>query len=200
MALAGAEKLIEKIRADAQRDAEKYWQDAEEKKRVLRDAMERDIQKTTAQIDRGAVENATENERRMAAVYDLEYRKQLLAAKQDVMGKARARAFEMLLGLSDADYAALMKKLLISCAGSGEGAVAIGRDEKRLGAAFLQDINTELKKTTGKGNLTLLPERRDIQGGFIYIEGGMEINMSLEAQLNEAWHEAETEVARILFE
>ena len=200
IALASAEKLIEKIRDDAQRDAEQYWQEAEAKKHALREALERDIQKTTAQIERGATDTSAENERRMAAVYDLEYRKQLLAAKQDMMSKARERALDMLLKLSDADYVALMKKRLIGCAGSGEGAIAIGRDEKRVGESFLSDVNTELKKTLGKGNVTLLPERRDIRGGFIYLAGGMEINMSLEAQLNEAWHETETDVARILFE
>lgn len=198
--MASAEKLIEKIRDDAQRDAEQYWQEAEAKKHALREALERDIQKTTAQIERGATDTSAENERRMAAVYDLEYRKQLLAAKQDMMSKARERALDMLLKLSDADYVALMKKRLIGCAGSGEGAIAIGRDEKRVGESFLSDVNTELKKTLGKGNVTLLPERRDIRGGFIYLAGGMEINMSLEAQLNEAWHETETDVARILFE
>ena len=40
----------------------------------------------------------------------------------------------------------------------------------------------------------------DIKGGFVFVEGGMEINMSLEAQLGEAWHESETDVAGILFE
>ncbi len=200
IALAGAEKLIEKIRDDAQRDAEQYWQDAEAKKLVLHEALERDIQKMTAQIDRGATETAAENERRMTAVYDLEYRKQLLAAKQETMGKAKDLALELLLAMDDSAYVALMKKRLMGCAVSGEGSIAIGRDEKRLGESFLSDVNMELKKTVGKGNVTMLPERRDIRGGFIYLEGGMEINMSLEAQLSEAWHETETDVARILFE
>jgi hypothetical protein len=42
--------------------------------------------------------------------------------------------------------------------------------------------------------------RKLLCGGFVYIEGGMEINMSLEALLSEAWHETETDVSRILFE
>jgi vacuolar-type H+-ATPase subunit E/Vma4 len=41
MALAGAEKLIEKIRDDAQRDAEQVWQEAEAKKQGMREAVER---------------------------------------------------------------------------------------------------------------------------------------------------------------
>ena len=200
MAVAGAEKLIEKIKDDAQKDAERYWQDAKDKKQVLREAAERDIEKTTAQTLRGAKETAAENERRMAAVNDLEYRKQLLAAKQEMMGKAKDLALQMLLALDDAAYIALMKGKLLGCAKAGKGAIAVGRDEKRLGEAFLADVNAELKKTAGQGAVLLLPERRDIKGGFIFIEGGMEINMSLEAQLNEAWHESETDVAKILFE
>jgi V/A-type H+-transporting ATPase subunit E len=92
-----------------------------------------------------------------------------------------------------------MKKKLLECAKTGEGAIAIGQDEKRLGEAFLKDVNAELKRTAGKGAVALLPERRDIRGGFIFVDGGMEINMSLEAQLGQAWHESETDVAGILY-
>jgi len=200
MALAGAEKLIEKIAGDAQRDAEQYWQEAEAKKSAMREAAEREIEGTAAQIERGTAETIKENERRMAAVYDLEYRKQTLAAKQEMMEKARKLAFDMLANLDDQAYLALMKRKLLECAASGEGAIAIGQDEKRIGEAFIKDVNAELKKTAGQGAVALLPERRDIRGGFVYIEGGMEINMSLEALLGEAWHETETDVSRILFE
>ncbi len=200
IALAGAEKLIEKIRDDAQRDAEQYWQEAEAKKQALREAAERDIEKTVAQIERGAQEAAVENDRRMAAVNDLEYRKQELAAKQEMMGKAKDLAMQLLLALDDKAYLALMKKKLLECAKAGSGAIAVGRDEKRITEAFLADVNAELKKGAGKGEVKLLPERRDIKGGFVFVEGGMEINMSLEAQLGEAWHESETDVAGILFE
>jgi len=93
-----------------------------------------------------------------------------------------------------------MKKKLLQCAASGRGAIAVGRDEKRIGEAFLNDVNAELKRAAGQGEVSLLPERRDIRGGFVYVQDGMEINMSLEALLGEAWHEAETDVSRILFE
>ena len=39
----GAEKLIEKILADAQLDAESVWADADEKKHTMRDKVMRDI-------------------------------------------------------------------------------------------------------------------------------------------------------------
>lgn len=196
----GAEKLIEKILGDAQRDAEAAWAAADEKKRVLRDKSLRDIARRKAEIDRLADQAIAENKKRMAAVYDLEYRKRLLAAKQDMMQKACALALEKLLTLDDAAYLMLMKKRLLDCAASGAGAVAVSAQETRIGEAFLAEVNAALKKTAGRGEVMLLPERRNISGGFVYIDGGMEIDVSLEALLHEAWQQAETEVAAVLFE
>ncbi len=198
--MAGAEKLIEKILADAQVDAEKLWQDAENKKSALHDELMRDIDKQKARIEKEAGAAAEERTRRMAAVADLEYRKMLLAAKQEMMQKAKDLALEKLASLDDAQYTSLMKNRLLECAKSGEGEIAVSKKEKKLDEAFLKEVNNELKSTTGKGNITFHPEKRDMLGGFIYIDGGMEINMSLVALLNESWQASETDVAGVLFE
>ena len=196
----GAEKLIEKILSDAQRDAEAAWADVEAKKQALRDKTLREIERRKAEIERMADETIAENKKRMAAVYDLEYRKQLLAAKQEMMQKAREAALVRLRALDDKSYIALMKKRLLECASSGTGAIAVSPGETRLNEAFLADVNAELKKTVGRGEIKLLPERRDIDGGFVYIDGGMEIDVSLRALMDEAWQQAETQVAAVLFE
>ena len=198
--MAGAEKLIEKILNDAQRDAEAAWADAETKKQALRDKTLREIERRKAEIERMADEAIAENKKRMAAVYDLEYRKQLLAAKQGMMLKAREAALEKLRALDDKSYVALMKRRLLECASSGTGAIAVSPGETRLDAAFLADVNAELKKTAGRGELQLLPERRDIDGGFVYVSGGMEIDVSLKALMDEAWQQVETQVAAALFD
>ena len=198
--MAGAEKLIEKILSDAQHDAEATWADAEAKKQAVRDKALRDIERRKAEIEQQASESITENQKRLAAVYDLEYRKQILAAKQEMMQKARDFALEKLRSLDDASYIALMKRRLIECASSGTGAIAIAPNDSRLDAAFLADVNATLKKSVGRGEVTLLSERRDIDGGFVYLNGGMEIDVSLEALLGEAWQQAETQVAAALFE
>jgi len=196
----GAEKLIEKILGDAQRDAEAAWADVETKKQALRDKTLREIERRKAEIERMADEAIAENRKRMAAVYDLEYRKQLLAAKQEMMQKAREAALTKLRALDDKSYIALMKKRLLECASSGTGAIAVSPGETRLNEAFLADVNAELKKTVGRGEIKLLPERRDIDGGFVYIDGGMEIDVSLRALMDEAWQQAEMQVAAVLFE
>ena len=196
----GAEKLIEKILADAQRDAESVWADADEKKQTMRDKVMRDIERRKAEIERMAADSVVENKKRMAAVYDLEYRKQLLSAKQEMMQQARELALTKLRALDDKSYLKLMKQRLIACAASGTGGIAVAPGETRLNAAFIADVNAWLKQSAGQGSVTLLPEPRDISGGFVYVSGGMEIDVSLEALLDEAWQQSETEVAAVLFE
>lgn len=198
--MAGAEKLIEKILGDAQADADRYWRDAEEKRLRMREELMRDIDKKRLLIEKEAEAAAQENKRRLAAVNDLEYRKQLLAAKQEMMARARKLAFEMLRGISDTEYIALMKKKLLGCAKTGVGTIAVSKNEKRLDGAFLSEVNAELKRKTGRGEVAFSPERPDIAGGFIYSDGGMEINVSLEALLDEAWRESEADAAKLLFE
>jgi V/A-type H+-transporting ATPase subunit E len=197
--MAGAEKLINKIIGDAQAEAEKLWQDAEDKRKAMRGELNSELEKQASQMESDAAAASLEKKRRLSAVYDLEYRKQLLAAKQEMMGKARALALQKLQALGDADYTALMKKRLLACAVSGEGSIVVSKSEKRLNNAFLADVNGELKKTAGAA-VTFAAEKRNMSGGFIYISGGMEINVSLEALLAEAWEDSETEVAAILFE
>lgn len=197
--MAGAEKLIEKIIGDAQAEAERLRQESEDKKRSMSDELAGELERQKAQMDKDAAAAAQEKKRRMAAVFDLEYRKQLLAAKQEMMGKARELALTKLQSLGDGDYVRLMKRRLLDCAASGEGSVIASKEEKRLNDAFLADVNGELKKTAGRGGLKFAAEKRGMSGGFVYINGGMEINVSLEALLEEAWQDAETEVAAILF-
>ena len=182
------------------RTREATWAEAEEKKQALRDKTLREIERRKEEIERLAAQSVVENKKRLAAVYDLEYRKQLLEAKQDMMHKARLLALEKLRTLSDESYLSLMKERLISCAATGKGGIAVSPGETRLDKAFLKDVNAVLKKSAGCGEVTLLSEPRDISGGFVYINGGMEIDVSLEALLDEAWQQAETEVAAVLFE
>ena len=197
--MAGAEKLIEKIIGDAQRDAESFWQEAEDKKKTMRDKLNKDIEKRKAEIDRMAEESVRENKKRLAAIYDLEYRKQLLAAKQEMMGKAKALAMQKLAALPDDKYLSLLKQRLIDCAANGLGGIIVSKKETRIGKAFIDDVNKELKAKDGAGEIKLLDEKRDFTGGFVYVNGGLEIDMSLEALLNEAWQQSETEVAAVLF-
>jgi V/A-type H+-transporting ATPase subunit E len=198
--MASADKLIEKIGADAQADAEKYWKESELKKSETRDKLLREIDRRKVEIDEMAKKAGVEKRKRMAAVYDLEYRKLLLSAKQEMMTQAKELAMQKLTKLDDKTYRELMMKHLLACAQDGTGAIGIAKDEKRIDAAFLADVNSKLKEKTGKGEVKLLGEPKDITGGFVYFSEGLEINVSLSSLLGEAWQDVETQVAKVLFE
>lgn len=198
--MADALKLIDKIISDAQRDAQSHWQEAEQKKRDLKEKTNRIIEKRKAEIERMANDSIRENQKRLEAVYDLEHRKQLLAAKQDIMAKTKARALDRLCSLDKTAYLKLMRQRLLVCASRGEGGIIVSSKEKHIDDAFLSDVNSSLKKASGKGEIKLLPEKRSIRGGFIYVNGGLEIDVSLEALLEEVWQQRETDIAAVLFE
>ena len=198
--MADAQKLIDKIISDAQRDAQSYWQEAEQKKRELKEKTNRAIEKRKAEIERMANDAIRENQKRLEAVYDLEHRKQLLAAKQEIMAATKARALDMLCSLDKAAYLKLMRQRLLACAPDGEGGIVISANEKHIDAAFISEVNSALHKATGKGAVALLPQKRDMRGGFVYINGGLEIDVSLEALLEEIWQQQETAIAAVLFE
>lgn len=198
--MADAQKLIDKIIGDARLDAESYWQEAELRIKEMRADLNRDIDKHTAHIAQLAEEAISENKKRLAAVYDLEYRTQLLAAKQEVMAQAKARAMDKLCALEKAVYLDLLKKQLLVCAQDGQGGIIVSQDEKHIDGAFVKDVNAELKKNKGKGELSLLSEKRPMSGGFVYVNGGLEIDVSLEALLELVWQQSETDIAAVLFE
>lgn len=198
--MADAQKLIDKILDDSKRDAEKIWQEAEQKKQEMREKTNRTIEKRIAEIERLAEEAIRENRKRIEAVYDLEHRKQMLAAKQEVMAQAKSLALQKLCSLNTQDYLRLLKQRLLACAVNGEGGIIISSNETRIDSAFISEINSTLIKNTGKGNISLLPERREMCGGFVYVNGGMEVDVSLEAMLDEIWQQRETDIAAVLFE
>lgn len=198
--MASAQKLIDKILADAKLDAEKVAQETERKKRELSEKTNRIIQKQVAEIERAAEQTVIEDKKRIEAIFDLEHRKQLLSAKQQVMEQAKSLALEKLSSLNKEDYLLMLKKRLLACAANGEGEIIISNSEKAIDAAFVNGVNGELKKTTGKGNVKLLQQKREMRGGFVYIDGGLEIDVSLESMLEQIWQQHEPQIAAILFE
>ncbi len=93
----------------------------------------------------------------------------------------------------------MLKKELLNCAENGQGGLILSENEKFIDDAFLDEVNKALKQKDGTGEIRILGEKRAMRGGFIYANGGLEINISLEALLEEAWQRSETDIAQLLF-
>ncbi|NIA17427.1 MAG: hypothetical protein GWO86_03665 [Planctomycetes bacterium] len=191
-----AEKVVEKILADAKTQAEKIKAEAEGKVKQAAEktaAQLADFDKETAELEKKAFEEAKS---RVLATARMDIAKQSLRTRKGLIDEVFVRASDEIKNMNDADYVQLMKKLLLACVETGDEEIVTGKKETRLGADFLSDVNSQLGD---KGNLTLARDKADIEAGFILSRGKVRMNVSLEVLLGQIREELETEIAKELF-
>ena len=136
-----------------------------------------------------------EHEERLVSVAQMESRKVLLAAKQEMVERAFSLALDKLCDLPEEQAAAVAADLLVRAAPDGVGAAVFSpRDRDRVGAAAVAEANRRLA-----GKLTLSPETRNIRGGFILSRGDVEVNCTFETLVRLRKGEMSGEVAKLLF-
>ena len=155
-----------------------------------------------AQADSEAAQRKTKNEKagaeheeRLVSVAQMESRKVLLSAKQEMVERAFSLALDKLCDLPEEQYIAVAADLLVRAAPDGKGAVVFSeKDRERVGAAAVAEANRRLS-----GKLTLSPESRNIRGGFILSKGDVEVNCTFETLVRLRKGEMSGEVAKLLF-
>ena len=71
--------------------------------------------------------------------------------------------------------------------------------ESKVGAFLGKVVNTTAAMVTGTGLLTLSEETRPIKGGFIMVDGDIEVNCAFETLVRLQREKLEKEVAGVLF-
>ena len=158
----------------------------------------------------------------------METRKLELAAKQEVLGEAFDLALEKLCALPEEEYIAFLIRLVLEASTSGkEQLVFSPKDRTRVGkqvvvganeamvkgiapelpdaitdtkvGAFLgKVVNSTTAMVTGTGMLTLSEETRNLKGGFIMVDGDVEIKCAFETLVRLQREKLEKEGAQIL--
>ena len=225
----GIEKLPARLPADAQAEAAEILRAAREKAAESRAGYE-------AQAGREAAAAAQSRERavqqrleRLESAAEMEARRQLLAAKQDCIDEAFARAKAELLALPEDQYAKLLAKLAAKASQTGREEILLSpRDRERVGTKVVAQANALLAQAAapdlpeelqasragsviakvvtgasallqGTAMLTLSDETRDIEGGLILRSGHVEINCAFETQLRMLRETMAAEIAAVLF-
>lgn len=196
----GADRIIKRILADAQTRAEEIKVDAA---RIMESIDSEARQKAAhgkKQILDQARKDAEEQKRRIIGMAQLDIRKELLSAKQNLIGEAFERSLEQLSEMDERYYLTVMKDMLLDWVETGaETVICSNRDRDRIPSSFWKEINDDLIKNGKKGELTLSSETRDIKGGFILQAEGIEINCSFESLLEMKKDDLEPAVAAVLF-
>lgn len=198
--MAGVEALQERIRQRAEEEAQAVKAEAQKQAADIIAKAKAKAERERAAILAKAKEDASERKRRTLAVAAMQARRLELKAKEELIDEAFSLAIKNLRQLPEEKYQQLLMPILLSAVETGtEQVIVAPHDKERLDANFIAAANRELKARGKVGNLTLSPETRPIEGGFILSAGGVENNYSFELILKLSRDELEQEVAAVLF-
>ncbi len=225
----GIEKITAKIAQDAQAEIEKLTAETDEKVKSILDSAQAQAREEAGDIVEKGRAAAGERLERLSSAAQMERRKLELAAKQEVLGEAFDLALEKLCTLPEKEYIDLLTKLALEASASGkEQLIFSQKDRARVGKQVVMAANDALIKdrapglpeevtkskmgslmdklihnttaiVTGAG-LTLSEQTRDIKGGFIMVDGDVEINCAFETLVRLQRERMEKKVAEALFQ
>jgi len=219
----GIDKITQRIGADTQAEIDRILADAAaqaeaaaDKFRTQAEAEDRDL---LAKSERAAAER----EERLVSAAQMEARKTLLTAKQEMVERAYQRALEKLRSLPQEQYAELLAALLVRASSTGREEVVFSpEDREGAGKAAVARANELLAKEAapelplgdgvlnkvaagvsafaqGTAMLAVSEETRDISGGFILKDGRIEVNCTFDALVRAEREQTAGEVAKLLF-
>lgn len=226
----GIEKITARIREDAEQEVARIDAQAREKAAAIEEQYRTQAEREAQAILERGNRAAQERKERLQAAAGMERRKLELAAKQEVLGEAFELAVEKLCSLPDEQYIALLTDLAVRATQSGrEKLVFSPKDRARVGkqvviaaneclvkqvapglpdglaetkvGAFLgKVVHNTTAMVTGTGLMTLSEETRPIRGGFIMVDGDVEVNCAFETLVRMQRERMERDVAAILFD
>lgn len=226
----GIEKITAKIIQDTESELAQMMAETEEKIKAIGEGAKAQADRETADTLARGRKAADERLERLKSAAQMETRKLTLAAKQEVLGEAFDLALEKLCTLPEQEYVDLLTRLALKASSTGkEQLVFSARDRARVGkqvvvgvneylvsqvapelpgalteskvGAFLgKVVNSAAAQITGTGLLTLSQETRNIKGGFIMVDGAVEINCAFETLVRLQREKLEKGVAQVLFE
>lgn len=225
----GIEKITAKIVQDAQAEIARMNQETDEKVRSIAEAAQAQADKETADTLARGQRAAQERLERLKSAAKMEQRKLELAARQEMLAQAFELALEKLCSLPEEAYVQLLTRLVLEASTTGrEQLVFSPQDRARVGkqvvvaaneamvkqvapelpdaitdtkvGAFLgKVVNSTTAMVTGTGMLTLSEETRPMKGGFVLVDGDVEVNCAFETLVRLQREKLEKEVDQVLF-
>lgn len=195
----GIEKIIERINAAAAEECAAIAQKAESDCAAIRSEYEKKLQAAyESAIEKGEKEIGLDAERTLRNAR-LDARKELLLAKQNVLDTAFQTAKEKLLNLPEDQYIAWLASLACK-ASDGSGEIILSARDKELGEKLLAKANEALIAKGKQAGLKLSNETRNIDAGFILLDGRTEVNCSVSSILEDSRQAMAAKVAEKLFD
>lgn len=196
--MSGLNKLVEQI-ITAARDAAdaKLAETRRQAENIILEAEERARQESDI-ILQEANEKAADIIERAKSSADLQKRRAILSAKQQIIEGTMKKTMNTLKSLPKEEYIDLILRMVSRYAQPQCGSIIFSkRDLERLPADFERQLNERLK--SNGGSLTLSSENRQIDGGFVLVYGDIEENCTFEAILSSKYDILQDKVNDFLF-
>ena len=191
----GTEKIIAHIEADAKAQADKIIAEAENRCAEIKTKYEEQAAKLYSEKIREGVKACQDQEEGALRISRMEAKKNMLAAKQEMVSKSFEMAKENIVSLPEEKYISFLTRLVKEAGNNGEGEIILNsRDRSSIGQKLLQAVNAD------GSHMTLSDETRDMIGGLILRNGAVETNCSAELLVEICKGELSSRIADILFQ
>ncbi len=194
--MTGLEKIVTAIREEAQAEAKAVIDQAHAEAAHILSEEKSKSDALCAEIEASARQQSAHIERAAASAAELQRRRRLLEAKQEMLAHTMEEALKELYALPEEAYFSLLIQMAAACAEPMEGELLLsGRDLSRCPDDFVQRLGQALPNAA----LSLSRETRPIDGGFILKYGDIEHNCSFRAVFDARREELTDKVRGILF-
>ena len=223
----GIDTIIQRLNIDAKAETDALLEKARQEAAAVAARYQAQADKEAADLAARNERLAAEREERLISAAQMEARKTLLTAKQEMVERAYQRALEKLRSLPQEQYEELRAALLVRASSTGREEVVFSpEDREGAGKAAVARANELLAKEAapelplgdgvvanllnkvadgvsafaqGTAMLAVSEETRDISGGFILKDGRIEVNCTFDALVRAEREQTAGEVAKLLF-
>ncbi len=199
--MTGIEKIVGRIDQDAQAEIDAVMAKAQAQADEIQARYAAQAGAVSDEVLQRGQRAAAQQEARLASSAQMEAKKRLLAAKQEMLDAAFDAALQQLLSLSADAYVELLAKLAVRASASGTEQIILSQvDRKPYGVKVATRANQLLEAAGKTGSLTLSTESGAFQGGLLLSDGDVEVNCTFETLIRLARNEIAGEVAKVLFD
>jgi len=194
-----AEKVTEKILAEAGDQAQKIKTEAQQKQDDEQAKLDKELDEFKKQTKALAEKAARDEKSHLLAAARMALAKQFLADKRKILDEVFEKALQKLHKLPDDRYKNLITKLMLESVETGEEEIIIDKNEKRIDQQLINKVNEQISSDK-KSDLKLSDEKHNIGAGFILKRDKIKTNVTFDVLLNNARKELEIDLAKQIFE
>jgi len=191
------ENIVKKIEEETGAAAAEILRAAGERAASIREEGERAGAKLREELEGRARAKAADEERRLVVGEELELRKASLERRREILGEVYQEARKRILGLPREEYLALMAKLILKNAVSGNEEIVVPAAQREM---FAGEYLDSLNRRRGAGAAFAIAETPgDFAWGVVLREGQRRVDLTIDVLFRQLTTRVESAAAGVLF-